>query len=62
MKKWWASKTVWVNALTLLVGVVGYIAGHDVIQSNPGLIAILIAAQGGVNVILRFVTGKSLSG
>lgn len=58
MKKWWKSKMVWVNALTVLVGVVGYVAGHEVIKEYPETIAILVAVQGGINVILRFLTSK----
>lgn len=49
---------VWVNALTVLVGVVGYVAGHEVIKEYPETIAILVAVQGGINVILRFLTSK----
>ena len=60
MKKWYASKMVWVNTLTLLVGVVGYVAGHDIIQDNATIVAGLIVLQGAVNVILRFMTGKAI--
>jgi 3-oxoacyl-ACP reductase-like protein len=55
-KKWWASKTVWVNMLTLCAGVVGYVAGHDVIAEYPSIMAAMVAVQGAVNVALRFVT------
>ena len=60
MKKWWKSKMIWVNALTLIAGVIGYLAGHELIVNNVELVAMLIAIQGGVNVILRFVTWKSI--
>jgi len=59
-KKWYTSKMVWVNALTVAVGVIGYVAGHAVIQDNATLIAGLVAAQGALNVCLRFVTWRSL--
>ncbi|MHC4121385.1 MAG: hypothetical protein ACYSWO_28260 [Planctomycetota bacterium] len=58
MKKWYASKTFWVNALTFGVGLVGYAVGHEVIAENPELISVLIAVQGALNVVLRFVTSQ----
>ncbi len=60
MKKWYLSKIVWVNALTLVVGVVGYLTGSDVIAQYPAILAALVAVQGAVNVALRFVTWQPL--
>jgi len=60
MKKWFQSKTVIVNLLTLCAGVVGYLVGDDLIKDNESLLALLIAVQGGVNVILRFITTKPI--
>lgn len=60
MKKWYLSKMVWVNALTLLVGVVGYLAGSDIIAQYPAVLAALVAVQGAVNVALRFVTWQPI--
>ncbi len=60
MKKWYQSKTVWVNVVAVLVGTVGYMAGNNVIQDYPSVVATLVALQGGLNVLLRFVTWKSL--
>jgi len=60
MKKWYLSKMVWVNALTLVVGVVGYLAGSDIIAQYPAILAALVAVQGAVNVALRFVTWQPL--
>jgi len=50
------SKTVIVNTLTVAVGVLGYLAGHDVIAQNPEVVAALVSALGVVNVLLRIVT------
>lgn len=61
MKRWFESKTVFVNGLTLLAGVLGYVAGQEVIGNNVELVAMLIALQGGVNIVLRFFTWKSIS-
>ena len=60
MKKWWKSKTVWVNVVAVLAGVMGYIAGQELIQDNTQLIAGLVAMQGGLNVILRFISGTPI--
>ena len=60
-KKWYKSKTVWVNAVAVLVGTVGYLVGNNVIQDYPSVVATLVALQGGLNVLLRFITWKSLS-
>lgn len=59
-KKWYESKTVWVNVLTLVAGMVGYLAGHDLIADHASAVAVLVAIQGGVNVALRFVTAKPI--
>jgi hypothetical protein len=61
MKKWFASKTIWVNLATLAVGVLGYLAGHELIVDNASLVSALVAVQGAVNVVLRFLTWESLS-
>ncbi|MHA1287048.1 MAG: hypothetical protein ACTSPB_06535 [Candidatus Thorarchaeota archaeon] len=55
-KSWWKSKTFWVNAATLVAGVIGYIAGHELIADNASVVALLVALQGAVNVFLRFIT------
>jgi hypothetical protein len=60
MKSWWKSKTVWVNVVAVLAGVVGYVAGQDLIQDNTQFIAVLVAMQGGLNVVLRFISGTPI--
>lgn len=55
-KSWLKSKTVWVNLVAITVGVLGYLAGHELIADNASLVAMLVAVQGGVNVLLRFLT------
>lgn len=56
MKAIWKSKTVWANATTVAVGVCGYLAGNDVIMQWPHAVAILIVAQGLLNIFLRIIT------
>jgi len=50
------SKTVIVNTLMVAVGVIGYLAGHDVIATHPDWVAALVSIGGVVNVILRIIT------
>lgn len=55
------SKTVIVNTATVAVGVLGYLAGHDVIAQNPEIVAALVSAIGVLNVVLRIVTVVPIS-
>jgi hypothetical protein len=55
------SKTVIINSLTVAVGVLGYLAGNDVIAAHPDWVAALVSIVGIVNVALRFVTFLPLS-
>ena len=58
-KAWWASKTLWVNALSVLAGVLTAF-GMDFLTAD--LQAEIVAiVMGGVNIALRFVTNKGLS-
>lgn len=59
-KSVWASKTFWVNMLVLSAGVVGYVAGHDIIAEYPAIVSAMVAVQGAVNVALRFVTWQPI--
>lgn len=56
------SRTMWINMATLVVGVLGYLVGQDLIADNASLMAILVAVQGVVNIGLRFVTTKPILG
>jgi hypothetical protein len=55
------SKTVIVNSLMVAAGVLGYLAGNDVIVQHPDWVAALVAAAGAVNVVLRLVTVVPIS-
>jgi hypothetical protein len=60
-KSLFASKTFWLNSLVLVAGIVGYVAGHEVIQDNASLVGILVAVQGGLGIVLRLFTSKPIS-
>jgi nitrate reductase gamma subunit len=55
------SKTVIVNSLMVAAGVIGYLAGHDVIVAHPDWVAALVSIGGIVNVVLRIVTVVPIS-
>jgi hypothetical protein len=60
MKKPIQSRTIWINAATLIVGVIGYLVGQDLIADNASLVAMLVAVQGTVNIALRLMTNKAI--
>ena len=61
-KSIFASRTFYVNAATLCVGILGYLVGQEMIQDNAAVLAGLVAAQGLVNIVLRLVTTKPIAG
>lgn len=59
-KSIFASKLVWVNALSLAAGIVGLVAASDLIAENPSLVAGFVAAQSAINVVLRLFTTQPI--
>jgi len=55
-----ASKTIWVNVITLVVTLAAAAQGQDWIAQNPQVTAILGAVIGGLNIALRFITSKPI--
>ena len=60
-KKSWQSKTVWLNAVTLAVGVATYLTTNDIVRQHPVAIAVLIVLQSVGNLVLRFATSKPVT-
>ena len=54
-KRWWTSKTIWVNGLAMLSAVVTALAGLEFMQQYA---QILLGIVTGVNIVLRFVTNR----
>lgn len=55
------SKTIWFNLLTVAAGAIAYFAGSEVVIQNwAAAIPILAAAQGAINIALRFMTSKPI--
>lgn len=55
------SKTVIVNTLLVVAGVLDYLTGHQVIMQSPDAVAAMVSVIGVINVGLRFLTNKPLS-
>jgi len=53
-----ASKTLWVNGLTLAAVVLTALVDHSLITENPAVLASLTMGLSAVNMVLRFLTNK----
>lgn len=60
MKKWWQSKMMVVNMLTLSIGVLAVFTGSEWIMANPQTSAILLAVSGTLNMLLRLFTSTGI--
>jgi len=60
MKKWYKSRTMIVNLLTLAIGITGVVEGTDWIMANPSIAAAVVSVIGALNVYLRLNTSKSI--
>lgn len=61
MKKWWKSKTLWINLATVAAGLVAVFEGNEWIMSNPEASGVVLAAAGFVNFLLRLVTTEGVT-
>lgn len=59
-KPWWQSKTIWVNALTLAVLIIGVLVTQDGVIPESWL-KWLAAVSAVVNVVLRFITEQPIT-
>ena len=60
-KNWFESRTVWVNVVTLAIGLAGVVAGSEVLP--PDAVVILTSLIVPVlNILLRFLTNKPIAG
>lgn len=56
------SKTMIVNILVVLAGMGAYLVDNDVIKDHPEAVALIGAAVGVINIVLRYVTVAPMKG
>ena len=59
-KPWWASKTIWINAVALIAAVSAGL-GLDLGLDGEGQAALVGGIMAVVNMVLRVVTGKPIA-
>jgi len=52
------SKTFWVNLLVVVAAGITGMMGSDVVVNNPEVLSYMVAAVGGVNIVLRLLTNS----
>lgn len=55
-----SSKTFWVNLLVVVAAGITGMMGSDVVAQNPEVLSYMVAAVGGVNIVLRFFTNNAV--
>ena len=62
MKPWYKSRTIWANALTLVVAVLGVLVASELVQRNATLVLVLTGVVVPViNVFLRWLTDQPIT-
>lgn len=56
MKKWYESKTLWVNAIALIAAIAQVVAGKEVISAEMQVIILTV-----INTILRLITKHEIN-
>jgi hypothetical protein len=62
IKAWWKSKTIWINAITAATATLTALAGQQIVTDHPAISAGLVAALGGLNIVLRIITVLPIGG
>ena len=60
MKSIFASKTAWVGAITLAVGIANLFAGSELIAQYPQVVSAAVSISGALAIVLRFLTTKPI--
>lgn len=61
IKSIFQSKTMWVNAITMLIAGIDYFQGSDLIVNNPEVSALALIALAGLNMLLRKITKTAVA-
>tara|TARA_Y100000004_G_C8767665_1_gene349301 strand:+ start:419 stop:604 length:186 start_codon:yes stop_codon:yes gene_type:complete len=60
MKKWYESKTIWVNVLAFIVSSLTALTNGDWVSDNPEAAAIVGGVVAAINIVLRKITDKGI--
>ncbi len=60
MKSKWLSKTLLVNLLVIVGGILAVLNGSEWVMSNPQIATAVVPLLGGINMILRFFTTEAI--
>lgn len=61
-KAWWASKTIWVNAITAGIAMLTALQGQAIVAEYPKASAAIVAGLGLLNIGLRIITVLPIGG
>ena len=61
MKKWYESKSIWVNVLAFIVSSLTALTNGDWVADNPEVAAIVGGVVAAINIVLRKITDKGIS-
>lgn len=60
-KRWFASKTVWFNVLTIVVAIASYYGWTPNEALTSVVAGLMVAVSPFVNLLLRFITRKAIA-
>jgi hypothetical protein len=61
MKKWYQSKTIWINVLAFIVSSLTALTNGDLIADNPEVAAIVGGIVAAINIVLRKITKEEIN-
>ena len=61
-KAWWASKTIWLNAITAGIATLTALQGQAIVAEHPKAAAAIVAGLGLLNIGLRIVSVLPIGG
>ena len=61
-KAWWASKTIWLNAITAGIATLTALQGQAIVAEYPKAAAAIVAGLGVLNICLRVVSVLPIGG
>lgn len=55
-----ASKTIWVNVITLVIALLSTAAANEWVAAHPQTVSFIVATIAALNIVLRFITNQPL--